>query len=631
MYQFKDPFASKQQAQQDAERARQQRVQARAAQNSGGVVTSIKPAAEDFARSAMDTVPRASTGVSAGASARSGLSGSVSGLSGSASGYTPAYTQPKAPAGSASGLSGSASGYAPAYTLPKAPAGSALSPTGMTGYTSPGAFAAGSAAVGHSPVYGGASRSIAPTAQTADVFRYRTSAAPSASEIPGSLYGADENLHKIQRNLVKTLENSPSSAILKERTPFSVQQPGTSRQYGSTQKATGWQAPSAFGGAAPQAAAQARPAVAQIRRTPQQITDTADSLMGMSGRYLYMSDESKRLLYSIYRDRQDELDVIVGRTTPDEWKRQQLRQYYDSLAQERAVTRQTVSQTDEPTAEKYKGPHGYTLDGDGQLVRNSTATPHREPPYSGTEEGKIVIRRIPRYQLDADGQIVWSRKAKEVPIFEKLTFSETYVGNRWEDDGSGVRKPYDPHTLDLSQKQQEQIYDMCSIADVDYYLVLAIIAHESGSRPYERNKSGAAGYMQVMPTYIDAYKPVPEGERPEPEGKQPEVEPAQYYNIGGAAKKLYDYAKERGADMDDLTDPLANIAYGIAMLHEHSKIRNGDRYATMLAYAGENLEDSKPNSTREILYYRDLLARAAGERTWYMGKPGYYSADGMPL
>jgi hypothetical protein len=143
--------------------------------------------------------------------------------------------------------------------------------------------------------------------------------------------------------------------------------------------------------------------------------------------------------------------------------------------------------------------------------------------------------------------------------------------------------------------------------DVDYYLVLAIILHESGGDPEALNTDAfddpmqqASVLMQIIPTWHWAYQ-----------------EGGPYYE---GNPDVVEYAEAHGADIDDLFDPLGNITVGIMMLNERRKAQKDPtdmrEWVDLYAQSGDAI-------TTELLYYRDLLAAQVGLDAWYSEE--YYS------
>lgn len=221
-----------------------------------------------------------------------------------------------------------------------------------------------------------------------------------------------------------------------------------------------------------------------------------------------------------------------------------------------------------------------------------------------------------QYSLDKDGQLIRTRE-KNVSIFKPTLLPSTYVGQRIDKNGNkGVCAS---KGLYLTETEQKNIHDMCQMTGVDYYLILATIAHESNSDPEAANeRSGAAGWMQILPATWNHYA-VPKG----------------YYYDRPKTALLRNAALNLGADLTNRYDRYANVAAGIAHYAEWQKIY-GDSMAQVVNRYGEGSNYNTAGdfpvlapSTLEILYYRDLLARADDQETWYVGV--LYDEEGNQL
>jgi SPP1 gp7 family putative phage head morphogenesis protein len=146
-------------------------------------------------------------------------------------------------------------------------------------------------------------------------------------------------------------------------------------------------------------------------------------------------------------------------------------------------------------------------------------------------------------------------------------------------------------------------YILCGMLDIDFYLVLAFILHESGGNPMAFNSdSQASGLMQIMPYLHPHYQ-----------------EGGQYYDN---YNDEIAFAEQNGADINNLFDPLGNITVGMMLLNEHRKLcRDPDDMRELVGRQGEGYNSA---STTEILYYRDQLAMQAGLEPWYSDE--YYAA-----
>jgi soluble lytic murein transglycosylase-like protein len=116
----------------------------------------------------------------------------------------------------------------------------------------------------------------------------------------------------------------------------------------------------------------------------------------------------------------------------------------------------------------------------------------------------------------------------------------------------------------------KSVHYEASRAGLDPQLVLGLIQVESGFRKYSVSRSGARGYMQVMPFW----------------------------------------AKLIGARGDDLFDMRKNIRYGCTILRHYLDIEKGDLYRALGRYNGSL---GKPEYPRAV--------EAAWKRRWhYSGK-----------
>lgn len=172
-------------------------------------------------------------------------------------------------------------------------------------------------------------------------------------------------------------------------------------------------------------------------------------------------------------------------------------------------------------------------------------------------------------------------------------------------------KPYPlaPLEVTLPSEWVNYAYALAGMLNIDYYLVLAFILHESGEDPEAHNTDifddpmqQASGLMQIIPYWHSAYQ-----------------EGGQYYSN---YTDVIAFAEQNGADINNLFDPLGNITIGIMMLNEQRKLCNDP--TDMRELVGRYGEDDSP-STIEILYYRDLLAMQAGVEPWYSDE--YYSSQ----
>lgn len=179
--------------------------------------------------------------------------------------------------------------------------------------------------------------------------------------------------------------------------------------------------------------------------------------------------------------------------------------------------------------------------------------------------------------------------------------------------------------MSLTQEQQEAIYRMCKIAGVDYYLVLATIAHESNSDPDAKNDLGTKGWMQVSGTAWDSYT----------------QKGGEYYS-DDRIQEIYDVVREKEGEeaFKDAYDPLSNAAAGIAQYYVWQTRYTYSPYMSQVVNhygEGGNLnEGSSENwypilapSAIEVLYYRDILAMQDGKEPWYMGV--FYNEEGEQI
>lgn len=170
------------------------------------------------------------------------------------------------------------------------------------------------------------------------------------------------------------------------------------------------------------------------------------------------------------------------------------------------------------------------------------------------------------------------------------------------------KRTYSAQSGTLSYRDEALIQELCEASGVDYYLVFAIILHESSCKPEKTNpQSGAAGLMQIMPGNWSAYT----------------SESGQYYE---RYKNLREIGSKYDADFSDMLNTAANITVGVSMILEWRRILKTDDMQTIIGGYGEGKNSA---ATYEILYYRDYMANAAGKSTWYVGK--LYTLDGKRL
>ena len=92
-------------------------------------------------------------------------------------------------------------------------------------------------------------------------------------------------------------------------------------------------------------------------------------------------------------------------------------------------------------------------------------------------------------------------------------------------------------------------------------------------------------------------------------------------------RAVCNYAQSMGANMEDMSDPLAAVAYGIAKFCAHYKIAHDDLKGALLGYTGchaANISEGIKEdfcAVREIIYYRNLLAEADGQEVWDITYP----------
>ena len=109
-------------------------------------------------------------------------------------------------------------------------------------------------------------------------------------------------------------------------------------------------------------------------------------------------------------------------------------------------------------------------------------------------------------------------------------------------------------------------------AGLDPQLVLGLIEVESGFRKYAVSNSGARGYMQVMPFWV---------------------------NLIGDRK-------------DDLFHLRTNLRYGCTILRYYLDMENGDLYRALGRYNGSLGKPEYPNMVRTAWHkYRDTIRRTA--------------------
>ena len=172
----------------------------------------------------------------------------------------------------------------------------------------------------------------------------------------------------------------------------------------------------------------------------------------------------------------------------------------------------------------------------------------------------------------------------------------------------GKTYPLLPLRVSLPSEWTDYAHSLGNILNVDYHLVIAFILHESGGNPLALNTMHASpmqqatGLMQIIPYWHSAYQ-----------------EGGQYYNN---YPDVITYAKQNGADINNLFDPLGNITVGMMMLNEQRKLCKHP--GNMREWVGRQGEGYQSASTLEILYYRDFLAMQDGMEVWYPAT--YYSS-----
>jgi hypothetical protein len=173
----------------------------------------------------------------------------------------------------------------------------------------------------------------------------------------------------------------------------------------------------------------------------------------------------------------------------------------------------------------------------------------------------------------------------------------------------GKPSPLLPLEVALPSKWIKYTYMLCGMLNIDFYLVIAFILHESSGNPAAHNTDfytdplqQASGLMQIIPFWHWAYQ-----------------EGGPYYNN---YLDVIAFAEQNGADVNNLFDPLGNITVGIMMLNEHRK-RCIDP-TDMREVVGNQGQGYNDPTTTEILYYRDQLAMQAGLEPWYSDE--YYSS-----
>lgn len=403
-----------------------------------------------------------------------------------------------------------------------------------------------------------------------------------------------------------------------------------------------------------------RTALFGAKDTPD-LTLTAKKLEQMGDLYREFSPQQRALLDDYYKDDPASLNVIRGRTTGNDWL----------LAQSRAaqsqsyLSRQNIAATEDTVYQK--GLHKYSVDENGQLVQNryirldyTTISPTvksaRVYDRYQDEHGNWIIQHVPEQyssrQADlrvnaTTGQLLpdWEKVSDEIVFF--VAAGNTLKNFPKRNAEQPERVPSLPnrafivfapvalpptsaggngyatqsHRLDLSYDMQREIYKLCKLSGVDYFLTLAIIAHESNCNPTVSNRlmPSVRGLMQVNSDYLESYVPSEDGK-----GKENIPD---YYAAHTVIRDLVDYADSKGANMLNAYDPLANVAYGIGAFYEHYRA-TGDIELAMYKYAGGINNESARARAKEILYYRDLLAQAAGFDTWYMEEKGFYHKDG---
>lgn len=170
----------------------------------------------------------------------------------------------------------------------------------------------------------------------------------------------------------------------------------------------------------------------------------------------------------------------------------------------------------------------------------------------------------------------------------------------------------------MSYQDQAFVYNISQLANVDYYLVMGTILHESGANPSLENDFGAKGLMQITPVVINHLGT-----------------PGQHKFDDYAY--LRDYAVENGANINDIFDPRYNITLGVSSYADWSTSYSfGNDIAQVVNHYGEGSTRNSGQtpgskwilapSTYEILYTRDVLAQQKKEETWYMGD--LYYEDG---
>lgn len=348
------------------------------------------------------------------------------------------------------------------------------------------------------------------------------------------------------------------------------------------------------------------------------------------------SPEWMQGMHAVYKNDPDSWDVITGKMSQEEWvERRQMEQkrqkIQEAQRQEKKKEKQEKIAFMRKELEKMYPYGGFTVDEDGNLMRDLSGSREMDRRRIARMPVEISVKHVSAsdnpedihkiYRAPGQHRMVPSFSKNEVSIYDKVTFPPTIAGGK--KDANGEYVAYAAQDLDLTPEQQEEIQEMCEIAGMDPRLTLAIIAHESSSKPDSGNGL-AYGYMQVNKNYFRAF--CKHG------GENGEM--GQYYEKYPVIRQLYQYGEDHGANMDDINDPLANIVYGIGTYYVHLRDTSSEENSegnieeALWLYAGEE-EDFHPRA-KEILYYRDLLALADHKPTWYMWEPGYYNLNGEP-
>ena len=151
----------------------------------------------------------------------------------------------------------------------------------------------------------------------------------------------------------------------------------------------------------------------------------------------------------------------------------------------------------------------------------------------------------------------------------KLAFPTQYEADVWLMDMSRRLKRHLPDEA-MRMDFLKTVHYEATRAGLDPQLVLGLIEVESGFKKYAVSRSGARGYMQVMPFWV----------------------------------------KQIGTSDHNLFNPRINLRYGCTILRHYLDIEKGNLYRALGRYNGSLGKSKYPN-----------LVHAAWRNHWTMPKP----------